>query len=380
MLEVIRQLGCLQLDPISVVAPSHLLVLWSRLGPYDRGVLDRLLWRDHALFEYWAHAASIVLTEDYPIHRVRMLRLRSNKGRWFPIGRSWLQANAGLRGYVLRELRRRGPLRSRDLEDRSEVEWRSSGWTSGRNVDRMLSMLWVRGEIMVAGRAGGQKLWDLGERVLPRTAGAVRIGPTEAVRRAAQRSLRALGVATQRQIDFHFTRADYPGLAGVLASLEREGRIVQVRITDAGRALAGRWFMHSDDLPLLEAIEGGEWQPRTVLLSPFDNLICDRARTVALFAFDFRLEIYVPPDKRRHGYYVLSVLDGDRFIGRIDAAVDREKGRVAVHSLHTEPGVSKRELERAIETPLAELSAFVLATGPRSPARPSAARTSGSSR
>ena len=380
MLEVIRQLGCLQLDPISVVAPSHRLVLWSRLGPYDPGVLDRLLWRDHLLFEYWAHAASIVLTEDYPIHRVTMLRWKSGEGRWFRRGRSWMQANTALRRYVLGELRRRGPLRSRDLEDRSEIEWRSSGWTSGRNVDRMLGILWVTGEIMVAGRAGGQKLWDLSRRVLPPTAAALRIGPREAVRRAAQRSLRALGVATPTHIGFHFTRGEYPGLAEVLDSLESEGRILPVRVMEGGRAWTGRWYLHSEDLPLLEAIEGGEWQPRTTLLSPFDNLICDRARTIRLFDFDFRLEIYVPLSKRKYGYYVLSVLDGDRFIGRIDAAVDREKGRVLVHALHAEPGVSERELERAIAVPLEELSAAFAATAPRSRVRPYAARTSGSSR
>jgi uncharacterized protein YcaQ len=294
------------------------------------------------------------------------------------MGRAWFKANTGLRRYVMGELRRRGPLRSRELEDRSEVEWRSSGWTSGRNVDRMLGMLWARGEIMVVGRPGGQKLWDLSQRVLSGFETGSRIGPREAVRRAAQRSLRALGVATQPQVNFHFTRGDYPGLAEVLASLERERRILPVRIVDGGRALKGSWYVHAEDLPLVDAIEAGEWRPRTTLLSPFDNLICDRGRTIALFNFDFRLEIYVPPEKRKYGYYVLSVLEGDRLVGRLDAAVDRARGRVMVNALHPEPGMSKRELERAIASPLDELSAFV--TAGRSPARPSAARTSGSSR
>jgi uncharacterized protein len=375
MMSVIRDLGCLQLDPISVIAPSHRLVLWSRLGSYDLAVLDQLLWRDHRLFEYWAHAASIVLTEDYPIYRAFMGE-HAGGGR---VG-AWMAANPGLRRSVLGQLRGRGPLRARDLEGDSEVAWQSSGWSSGRNVDRMLGSLWFRGEIMVAGRSGGQKLWDLRARVLPDDLLGDRISRPAAVRRAAEKSLRALGVATPIQITRHFTRGRYPGLASELHRLEKERRIVPIAVADGAARWPGAWYLHADDLPLLEAIEGGAWDPRDALLSPFDNLICDRLRTKRLFGFDFKVEIYVPPGKRRFGYYVLSVLHGDRLIGRIDAAFDRAAGRLVVRAIHAEAGIPMREVEAAVSAPLEELEAFLTATARRSRPSPSATRTSGSSR
>src|SRR5207253_2015411 len=132
-------------------------------------------------------------------------------------------------------------------------------------------------------------------------------------------------------------RGRYPGLDGALAELEAEGRIVRVRIAGEGRAWPGVWYVHADDLPLLDRLAAGEWQPRTTLLSPLDNLICDRARTEALFDFAFRMEIYVPRDQRRYGYYVLPILHGDRLIGRIDPAMDRAHGRLTINAVHAEP-------------------------------------------
>ena len=143
MLEIVRQLGCLQLDPVSAVTPSHRLVLWSRLGAYDPAELDRLLWTDRRLFEYWAHAASIVLTEDYPIHRETMRRYARGETSWSGRVQGWVRENAALRAHVLQELRRRGPLPARVFEDRSAHAWASGGWNSGRNVDRMLAFLWM---------------------------------------------------------------------------------------------------------------------------------------------------------------------------------------------------------------------------------------------
>jgi uncharacterized protein YcaQ len=161
----------------------------------------------------------------------------------------------------------------------------------------------------------------------------------EIVEGAAQRSLRALGVATPAQIQNHFIRGRYPGLAATLAQLEREGRIVRVRITGDGEdGWPGTWFVHSEDLLLIEQIENGTWEGRTTLLSPFDNLICDRARTERLFDFHFRIEIYVPKAKREYGYYVLPILHGDRLIGRIDPVMDRRAGRLTVNAVYAEPG------------------------------------------
>ncbi|HEX2070001.1 MAG TPA: crosslink repair DNA glycosylase YcaQ family protein, partial [Actinomycetota bacterium] len=303
-MDVARDLGCLQLDPISVVAKSHLLVLWSRLGPYGLKDLDALLWRERRLFEYWAHMASIVLTEDYPIHHL-LMRQYPHGGRRTGLRKrtaQWFDENRTLRRYVLTRLRREGPLRLRDFEDRAVSSWQSSGWTVDRNVDRMLDILWTQGRIMVVGRDGIQKIWDLAERWLPEWTPRDRLSEREVVRRAAQRSLRALGVARERDIARHFTVWRYPGLRDVLTELEKRKVIERVRIIGNDGGWPGSWFVHSSDLPLLDALEGGRWGPRTTLLSPFDNLIIDRDRTELMFGFRFRMEIYVPKEKRQYGY------------------------------------------------------------------------------
>ena len=341
-MDVARALGCLQLDPISVVAKSHLLVLWSRLGPYALEDLDTLLWRERRLFEYWAHMASIVLTEDYPIHQL-LMRQYPHGGRRTGYRKrtaTWFEENRALRRHVLTRLRREGPLRLRDFEDRAVTGWQSSGWTVDRNVDRMLDILWTQGRIMVVGRDGIQKIWDLAERWLPEWTPRERISEREVVRRSAQRSLRALGVARERDIARHFTVWRYPGLRDVLAELEKRKVIERVRIIGDDVGWPGSWFVHSDDLPLLEALEAGQWEPRTTLLSPFDNLIIDRDRTELMHGFRFRMEIYVPKEKRQYGYYVLPILHGDRLIGRVDPLMDRRTRRLIVNRVHAEPGVT----------------------------------------
>lgn len=362
MLQLVRDLGCLQLDPISVVARSHQIVLWSRLGPYDLANLDTLLWQERSLFEYWAHAASIVLTEDYPVHCLMMRRYSTGDSGWAKRVRAWVEENAALRDAMLVQLRERGALLSRQVEDIAEETWRSSGWTNDRNVNRMLDFLWTQGVLMVAGRSGGQKIWDLAERCLPEWTPREEWSEHEVVRYAAQKSLRALGVATAREIAQHYIRGRYPGLTGVLSELEKEGKIVRVEVVADGgdKALPGPYFIHADDMPLLERIEAGEWAPRTTLLSPFDNLICDRKRTETLFNFRFRLEIYVPPAKREYGYYVLSILHGDRLVGRVDPQMDRKRGILIINAIHAEPGASDDvETTRAISDAIASLATFL---------------------
>jgi hypothetical protein len=318
------------------VARSHELVLWSRLGPFLLEDLDRLRWEERRLFEYWAHAASIVPTEDYPIHHLLM--------RTYPKGasvhrlrtREFLAANRALQRHVLASLRARGPLRLRDFEDRVTSGWRSSGWTNERNVERMLDILQVTGVVVVAGRTGNEKVWELADRWFPAWTPRERLTERQIVTMAAQRSLRALGVATPSHIQRHFIAGRYPGLAGILAALERQGRIERVRIQEDGGEWPGPWFVHMDDLPLLDRLEQGAWEPRTTLLSPFDNLITDRTRPERLFGFRYRLEIYVPKTRRQFGAYAMPILHGDRLIGQVDAAMDRRRGCLRVNAVHTE--------------------------------------------
>jgi uncharacterized protein YcaQ len=361
ILDTVRDIGCLQLDPTARVARTHLLVLWSRLGNYDPAHLDQLLWQDRSLFEFWAHAASIVLTDDYPLYYTAQMRDYPARG-----GRveQWMADNQVLQDYILAELAARGPLRSADFEDHAVVPWPSSGWTNGRNVGRMIDFLWSQGRITVAGRKGGQKLWDLTERVLPADKLDRALPTPDMVRQAAQKSLRALGVATARDIQNYFMRDCYPGLDAALADLEAAGAIERVQALNAdGNPMPGVHYIHRADLPLLESLENGGWQPRTTLLSPFDNLIADRARTERLFNFRYRIEIYVPAAQREYGYYVLPILHGDRLIGRIDPEMDRKRKVLHIANVYAEADApTDPETGAAVAAAIADLAEFLDAT------------------
>jgi uncharacterized protein len=371
VLDVVQDIRCVQLDPISVVARSPLLVLRSRLSNFGPAHLDRLLWRDRSLFEYWAHAASIVLSEDYPIHRYLMRTHPPHGGRF----RGWAERNDALRRSILRAVSRRGPVRLRDLEGNAVSEsWVSTGWTRDRNVDQMVRFLWVTGKLMVSERRGLEKWWDLTSRILPPEVMAGRaLRDVEVTRRAAELSLRGLGVATAGHIKGHFTQGRYPGLPEVLDRLERTGVIERVDVGSDGSRLPGTWYVHRDDLALLERIERGRWEPRTTLLSPFDNLIHDRKRSALLFGLDYRMEIYVPKASRRYGYYAMPLLDGDRFLARVDPAVDRERGRLLLHAVTPEAGVAAdRSTARSVAAAIRDLATWAGAgdievTGPVPP-------------
>jgi uncharacterized protein len=350
ILDTARALRCLQIDPTSAVARSHQIVLFSRLGPFDQEILDKLVYEERALFEYWAHEASLVLAEDLPLHRYEMRTWPRGDGVGRRRMRQWWDMNEEFRAYILDRLEQDGPLAVREFEDRSLAPWLSSGWTDQRNVSRMLDFMWVRGRVGIGGRDGAQRLWDLMERCLPPDPPAEELDEAEVTRRATLLALKALGVARRPHINAHFTRGRYPTLPQTLTDLHQEGVIERVDI----EGLKGEWWVRADDVETLQSMNG-DWRGRSALLSPFDNLLCDRARTEELFGFSHRLEIYTPQAKRRWGYFVLPILRDDRLIGRADLRIDRRAQRLIAPAIHREDGAPKgkavakqvrRELER----------------------------------
>jgi len=324
--DVVRGLGEVQMDPTRAVARTEHLVLWSRLGKRFRVAdLERMLWDERSLFEYRAH---IVHVDDYAVHRESMRRFAGGRTKsdtrrvyW----RDWMQANAAFRRYVLGELRRRGPLRTRELEDRAVEGWRTGGWNDdGKSTAMMLEILWARGEVMIARREGQQRLWDLAERCVP--VDQPRLSKVELARRVVEGHLLARGVGTPVQIGRTFDGRP-TGWERALHALVREGVAIPARVSD----LKGPWFVHAD---LLER----SFRPRTTLISPFDDLVSDRDHTEQLFGFRFRLEIYVPKAKREYGYFVLPILHGDRLIGRIDPRFDRAAEVLHVNAVYAEQG------------------------------------------
>jgi uncharacterized protein len=343
--DLVVALGCLQLDPTAIVARNHLLVLFSRLGPFDMKLVDTLLWEQRRLFEFWAHQASIVPTDDRALHLAAPPRSGVHDGTAV-----WMTQRAGALDVVLARLATSGAVRASDFDEHSEKY--ESGWGARSEISDTLALLWLTGKVVPAGRDGRGRRWADADRWFGGPVGDL---PEHAVavRAAAVRSLRALGIATRQQVRKHFIRGRYAGLDHIWATLATDGEIVPV---DPG--IRGDWYVHAGDVDLLRGIEAGDFEPRTTLLSPFDNLICDRARTLALWDFDFRLEIYVPK-ATRWGYFVMPLLHGDRLCARFDVAVDRGSGRLRVIGERWEPGWKGGKRPPAVRRALADLATFI---------------------
>jgi uncharacterized protein YcaQ len=268
----------------------------------------------------------------------------------------WWHSEHEFRAHILQRLQADGPLRARDIEDRATKGWESTGWTHARNVARMLDLMWVRGQVGIARREGAQRVWDLMERCLPPDAPQEELeSPAELTARAAPLAIKALGAARLPHIRNHFTRGRYPELPENLERLEQQGVVERIEV----EGLGDDWWICAEDAERLEA----DFRPRTAILSPFDNLLCDRARTEALFGFAHRLEIYTPKPKRQWGYFVLPILDGDRFVARADLSFDRKRNALNVIALHKEPGTPRgKRLPTAIRKELERLATWRSAT------------------
>jgi uncharacterized protein YcaQ len=326
LLSVVQQLTLLQIDPTAAIAPSADLVAWSRLGlAYEPDHLRQALEEDRTLFERDALVRPI---GDLGLHL-------AGAADWpdYERTRAWLVANDRFRRDILKLLDKSGPLSSRDIPDTCSVPWASTGWTNNRNVTQMLECLMMRAEVAIAGRVGRERLWDLPERVYPPD---VVVPSVDEARRAKnERRLSSLGIARQKRPAMPLEPVDV-GDAGEPAVVD---------------GTKGEWRV--DPAALDKDFEG-----RTALLSPFDRLVYDRVRAEELFGFEYTLEMYKPPAKRRWGYFALPILHNDRLVGNIDAAADRKASVLRVNAIHEDVKFT-RTMSKAVRAELEDLASWL---------------------
>ncbi|MBV8393844.1 MAG: YcaQ family DNA glycosylase [Alphaproteobacteria bacterium] len=331
----IDRVGLLQIDSVNVLTRAHYLPLFSRLGNYDSQHLDELAWgrkSRRGLFEFWAHEASLLPLASQPLFRWRMDRARRNAGDGKGKLHQFRREKKRYIDEIRREVADRGPLAASELSNGGEGRGAWWGWSDGKLA---LEWLFFAGELTTATRRGTfERVYDLTERVLPAAIQALPTpDPDDAQRELLRISARAMGVATETDLRDYF-RLGVADTKARLAELIEAGDLVQVDVE--GWQKPGY-------------LDPEARQPRRIearaLLAPFDPLIWERDRTHRIFDFFYRIEIYTPVAKRKHGYYVLPFLLGDQLVGRVDLKADRQNDRLVAHAIHVEPGIARRSVE-----------------------------------
>jgi hypothetical protein len=326
LLEVVRQLTLLQIDPTAAIAPSADLVLWSRLGSaYQPEHLVRAVEEDRALFELDAQIR--------PVSDLGLYLAGAADWPTYDSSRAWLRDNDRFRRDILDLLGSSGPLTSRDIPDTCVVPWASSGWTNERNVTQMLEFLMMRGEVAIGGRVGRERLWDLPERVYP--SDVVVPSVDEATRVRNERRLASLGIARQK--------ARAMPMEPIHVGETGEPAVVE--------GVKGEWRVDPAAL-------GDDFEGRTALLSPFDRLVHDRVRAEELFDFEYVLEMYKPAAKRRWGYFALPILHDDRLVGKVDAKADRKASVLQMHAIHEDVKFTPT-IAKAVRAELEDLASWL---------------------
>jgi len=352
VVEVARHFGGIQIDPTRTVERTQHLVLWSRIANYDRALLDQVLAQRKA----WEHNAFIVTPDLLPELRYHAKIWATGVGDWRQRARTFLAGNAEFRQSILDQLRANGPLQSRQIDDaKVKVSWESTGWTHGKNTQRMLEFMAVKLDVAVAGRSGQERLWDLPDRVIPGDAPQDELTTDQYEERRVMRAMQRFGIATQPEIRLRAYGLKIPDATALLARLVEEDRLEKVRLSLAGGEV--------DAFALPAALaEADRLESRTTLFSPFDPLVYDRERTERLFDFRYKLEMYVPKDDRQFGHFVLPIVHDGSLVGRLDSERDRKANELVVKKLHWERGKApSAAASRAVDRAIADLAGFVRA-------------------
>jgi uncharacterized protein YcaQ len=341
---LVERLGCVQIDSVNVLVRSHYLPAFSRLGPYDRSLLEDLAYGSRrALAEYWAHEASLVPLDRWPLLRWRMLRARAGTGMWGNVARVAREKPALVEA-VRARISEDGPLPASSFENsRGEGSW--WGWS---DTKRALEYLFWAGYVTTRRRRSSfEREYDLVERVIPHATLALDISEADAHDALMLAAARALGIASEIDLRDYF-RLEVADARAALARCLARGALASIDVDG--------WRNPAYYVPPLRV-------PRrsvgSALLSPFDNLIWNRPRAARLFGFDFRLEIYTPKEKRVHGYYVLPYLCDGKLVARVDLKSDRAAGVLRAHAISFESHADSKFVMERLRADLAALSAWL---------------------
>ena len=333
---LIEKMGFVQIDSINIVERAHHLTLASRLQGYRPALLTRLLERERRLFEHWTHDASAIPTAWYAHWKPRFERYRQKV-----LGHPWWLERVGPDPYrafahVRERIVREGPLMARDFED-ERPEGTDKTWWGWKPQKAALEYLWRTGELAIARRVNFHKVYDLAERVLPEGHASPSPNPEEHLEWACRSALERLGIASADELAGFWRAVPLEEARGWSERAAARGEVTAVEVESADGSRPRKawaipaWEERAASLPPAP--------PRLRLLSPFDPILRDRKRTLRLFNFDYRFEAFVPEPQRRHGYYVMPILEGERLVGRLDPKLHRERGLLEVRALWWEPGV-----------------------------------------
>ncbi|MEJ2053570.1 MAG: crosslink repair DNA glycosylase YcaQ family protein [Calditrichaceae bacterium] len=343
LINLFDQLGYIQIDTISVVERTHHHTPWVRLTGYTKELLHDLQAVDRLIFEYWGHAMSYIPMSDYRYFLPKMRRFENPSHPW--VSRMY-ENGKHLLDVVMQRIREEGPLASKDFK---RMDNKKAGtWWDWKPAKFALEYLFWRGDLMISERRKFQKVYDLTERVLPDHINLTMPGENEIARYLVNRALRAMGVANEREIlkflqpgsarDSNFQAAGKDSIYRAINELLEEKRITPVIID--GKKGASDYALTET----LQSIDNSEKSEMPVhFLSPFDNLIIQRERIKRLFDFDYALECYLPAEKRKYGYFVLPVLFGDQFVGRLDPKADRKSKHMILSTIAFEEGFEPSE-------------------------------------
>ncbi|MGO1118551.1 winged helix-turn-helix domain-containing protein [Rhodovibrionaceae bacterium A322] len=345
--EVLSRLGLLQIDSVNVLARAHYMPLYSRLGPYAHDLLDKAAFSAKGpkrYFEYWAHEASILPVESQPLLRWRMEGAHRGDYVWGGVKR-FADENPDKVKLVLEEIKQRGALGTSDLEKKDKRNGPWWGWDGGKIA---LEWLFWTGQITAASRRSFERLYDLPERVIPGDIMALPTpSPAEAKRELLRKSAKALGVATEKDLRDYYRLSPADSKPHIAELLEK-GELEEVRVESWDKPA---YLWPDSRLPGRASC--------AALLSPFDPLVWERARSERLFDFHYRIEIYTPAHKRQYGYYVLPFLQGDTMAARLDLKAHRQDGTLQVLASHKEPKAKSDKVVAGLTTELQQLARWL---------------------